>query len=864
MYKPSSPRSPLRLAPALLVTFLLVVGGCGGGGGGGGAAATTGFTVSGTIQAAAGNAVDSDVNDPFAPYTANDSIATAQAIPNPVVVGGYLNQPGAGPAGRSRNSGDTSDFYRISLTANQFVILNIADHAAGDLDLHLYDSTNSIVASSIGTGPTETIAAPGTGDYTLEVNIFPTAIPGASGYTLTLGQQISAVDVANLRLEDDFVPGEIIARFKPGTGTGKAAAGTLAANGLLYKAGAIGRPMLLSVPAPAAVSHAAAGSALSRALAGNARLWHKWETLRAIKQLRQRPEIAYAEPNYRRRATLAPDDTNYPQQWHYPLINLPQAWDITTGMDTVIVAVVDTGILSGHPDLQGQIGQGYDFIRDTANALDGDGIDADPEDPGDAGVAGNSSFHGTHVAGTVAAATNNATGVAGAGWATTLMPLRALGLTGGTSYDIMQAVRYAAQLPNDSGGIPAQRADIINLSLGGYSFSQSEQDVFNQARNQGVMIVAAAGNDASGNLFYPASYNGVISASAVDINRQATPYTNFGTMIDIAAPGGNTATDINGDGYPDGVLSSSGDDSTGSPPQFLYRFLQGTSMAAPHVAGVLALMKAATPTLTPADIDNLLVNGQLTTDLGAPGRDDIYGHGLIDAHKAVVAAQGGISPVPPTLVVLPSALNFGTLGTTALLTVTNGGGGTLTVDPPTDDATWLTVTPGAIDPATGTGTYLAGVSRSGLAEGLYTATITVSSPSANTVQVPVIMQVTTLSQDADAGYHYVLLIDPATGTPKYQASAAASNGVYQYTLSGVADGTYELLAGTDLDNDNTVCIAGEACGGYVSLDQLTPVTVNGNRTGLDFTSGFSVIINATAGGAIRAGIGRTAGKQAGP
>lgn len=834
MYKSRSRPAIPRLF--LLGAALLALGGCGGGGGSS-TAVSAGFSVSGTIRAAAGNAVDSDVNDPFAPYTANDDFATAQVIPNPVVVGGYLNQAGAGPPGRSRDSGDTADFYRISMAANQLVILNIADHNAGDLDLYLYNESNFQIDQSEGIGPTETVTAPAAGTYTLEVRIYDRGIPGASSYTLTLGQQLSAAQAGAAHEADDFVPGEIIAGLRPGSNTGKATAGIAAAAGLAVKAGGPGRAMLLTVPAPPVAAAVDAATA---------RRQYQRETLQAIKRLRQRPDIAFAEPNYLRRPVLVPDDTNFPLQWHYPLINLPQAWDITTGANAVVVAVVDTGILAGHPDLQGQIGQGYDFIRDVSNALDGDGIDPDPEDPGDGGSAGTSSFHGTHVAGTIAAATGNATGVAGASWASTLMPLRVLGLNGGTSYDIMQALLYAAQLPNDSGTIPAQRAAIINLSLGGYTYTLAEQHVIDQVRGQGVLIVAAAGNDATSSLFYPASYSGVISVSAVDINRQPAPYTNFGTEIDIAAPGGNTTTDINGDGYPDGVLSTSGDDSAGSPPQYLYRFLQGTSMATPHVAGTLALMKAATPTLTPSDVDSLLLNGQMTTDLGPPGRDNIYGNGLIDAHKAVVAAQGGISPVPPTLVVSPSALNFSTLGTTALLNVVNGGGGSLTVDPPVDDAGWLSVTPAITDPATGIGSYIVSVSRSGLAEGTYTATITMTS-SANSVTIPAIMQVTLLNQDADAGHHQVRLVDPVTGSTKYRAHVDASNGVYQYRLDGVVAGTYELLAGTDLDNDGNFCTGSEACGGYVSLDQLTPVTVDGNVSNLNFASGFNVIITAFTG-----------------
>jgi serine protease len=195
--------------------------------------------------------------------------------------------------------------------------------------------------------------------------------------------------------------------------------------------------------------------------------------------------------------------------------------------------------------------------------------------------------------------------------------------------------------------------------------------------------------------------------------------------------------------------------------------------------------------------------------------------------------------------------------------VVNGGGGTLTVDPPADDAAWLNVTPAAVDPATGTGTYYASVTRGGLIEGTYSATITFTS-SANTVTVPVIMQVSTQSQSADAGYHYVLLVDQATGTPSYQTSAAASNGVYHYSIGGVAGGTYEVLAGTDLDNDNTICVDGEACGGYISLGQPTPLTVDGDATGVDFTSGFNVIINAGAAATGTTGIIRPSLKQADP
>ena len=837
--------------PACLLMLLLA--GCGGGGGGGGAQSvgSGGFTASGTLTAASGSAVDSDVNDPAATYVDNDTVTNAQDIPNPVTLGGYVNQIGVGAVGRSYVAGDTSDVYRVSLGANQTITLSMADSSAGDLDLFLGDVNGFLLDSSEGTGVTETLTVANAGSYLIEVYAFT----GASNYTLVIGQQITAAGKSALSSMDNFVSNEIVTKFRdtPATRHLNSASQLASRHGMIARAGAPGRAMLIGVNQGGA-SLAAPVDNRPVLLGVDKLRIAKWKTVRAIKQLRQQADVEYAEPNYIRQSTLVPGDQFYPLQWHYPLINLPQAWDITTGDNNVTVAVIDTGVLTAHPDLQGQLVAGYDFVSDPANANDGNGIDADPNDPGDAS-AGGSSFHGTHVAGTVAAATNNVSGVAGSSWATRIMPLRALGLLGGTSYDIRQAIRYAAGLSNDSGTTLAQPVDIINLSLGGEGFSQQEQDLFNLVRNQGTLVIAAAGNNASSTPFYPAAYNNVVSVSAIDINRQRAPYSNFGAFVDVAAPGGDSTQDVNGDGNPDGVLSTGGDDSGGNL-QLNYRFLQGTSMAVPHVAGVAALMKAVTPGLTPAQFDSLLAGGQITQDLGNPGRDDEFGFGMIDAHRAVVAAQGGISPVPPTLTVSPNALNFGSLGNTAILSVSNAGGGTLTVNTPTDDASWLAVSAENTDPVSGIGTWRVSISRSGLITGTYNATITFTS-TAGTEQISVIMQVTATSQISDTGYHYVSLINTANGQTVQQQAVAANNGVYPYTFSNVAAGTYEIMAGSDLDNDGQICDAGEACGGYVTLDQLTPVSISSDMSGLDFSTGYNVIINLTAAGTTIQPLART-------
>jgi serine protease len=808
------------------------------------------YTISGSIFVSANTAVDSDVNDLNAPYIPNDSFDTAQVISSPVALGGYVNVAGTGEDGRSYADGDRSDFFRVALSANQTIILYIADDmAATDLNLYLYPGDNPDINNpldaSVGTDVIESLFVSTAGDYFVEVY----SDSGASNYTLTIGQSAPAVSSKSLRLSSEFVPYEVIVRFKndifPAGAMASPTARALSV-GMAFKSGALDREMLLTCKDDAQKTEAFRMLGIKQTRVGmysfqlnDSPTQHKLDTLQIIKALRSRSDVIYAEPNYIRKAFATPNDVYYSLQWHYPLINLSQAWDISTGSSNVIVAVIDTGVLVNHPDLVGQLtSDGYDFISDVQIAADGDGIDDNPDDPGD-DTQGGSSFHGTHVAGSIAAATNNTVGVAGIAWSTKIMPLRVLGIGGGTSYDIHQAIRYAAGLYNDSGMFPINKADIINLSLGGGGYSQTEQDAYTAARNAGVIIIAAAGNESTSQLSYPASYDGVVSVSAVDMNTNLAPYSNYGTKIDVAAPGGDTSKDLNGDGYPDGVLSTCGDDSSGTI-QNVYKFYQGTSMASPHMAGVVALMKAVYPDLTPGELDSSLWDGTIITDLGDPGRDDLYGYGLIDAYKAVLAAQdlGHAGPLPIALVVIPSSLDFGSIQPSATLTAQKQGDGSLIVDSVSDNATWLSVSEETVD-GNGLGTYTAQVDRTGLEDGSYTATITFTS-SENPVAVPVSMKVETSVTTGDAGHHYVLLLDPDTFENKGQVGVDAANGVYTFNLTQVPEGYYMLYAGTDFDNDYIVGDAGEALGAYYSLDTPSIIWVNDNLSGLDFNTSFNV------------------------
>lgn len=809
-------------------------------------------SVVGVISAAAGSSVDSDVNDPNAPYASNNTAATAQVIGNPAIVGGYANRAGTGNSGRLQADGDTDDIYRVDLVAGQVLTLTIADPVGGDLDLYLMDTAQNPVASSEGPDVTDTITVVTSGTYLVDVF----AYRGASSYTLAIGQGVNPASAPRLSVLADFVPGELVARFEPARRGIESMATKLSGMGMTVADGgtaATDGPVLVKLdesPAPRSSAQAATGTPQPQPpwlIAGHPALLRKWRTLKAIKDLRRQSGVRYAEPNYLLKASSIPNDPYFRSQWHYPLINLPQAWDITTGSSAVIVAVIDTGVLLSHPDLQGKLVGGYDFISDPARSLDGDGRDPNPDDPGDKCCSGSSSFHGTHVAGTIAAATNNGIGVAGVAWNARIMPLRALGAERkGTGSDLDQAILYAAGLPNASGTLPARRADIINLSLGGPDYSQAEQDVITQARNQGVIIIASAGNEAeNGNpVIYPAAYAGVVSTGAVAIDKSRAPYSDFNAFVDIAAPGGDMSLDRDGDGYVDGVLSTVGDDSSGAV-RYVYAFEEGTSMAAPHVSGVVALMKAVDPGLTPAKVDTLLASGALTQDLGAPGRDDEFGYGLVDAYAAVVAVQSTPTPLPARLVVTPGGLNFGTQGTSATISLTNGGTGSLGIVSVSDNAGWLVVGPAA-DPGTGLGMRTVTVNRSGLAAGTYTGTITLAS-TANTVAMPVIMQVDASSVTANVGLLYVMLADPVTDEVRYHASAIASAGAYRYFINNVAPGSYILMAGTDYNNDGYICDAGEACGFYPNLDSYSLLQVAHASISANFNVGLNVVIHAQPG-----------------
>ncbi|HEX4910266.1 MAG TPA: S8 family peptidase [Permianibacter sp.] len=356
-------------------------------------------------------------------------------------------------------------------------------------------------------------------------------------------------------------------------------------------------------------------------------------------------DVEYAEPDRIMKPFLTPTDSQYSSQWHYYEstggLRAPAAWDITNGAG-VVVAVLDTGYRP-HADLAANLLPGYDMISDTAVGNDGNGRDSDAQDPGDwiaanecggTHAAQDSSWHGTHVAGTIAAVTNNGNGVAGVAYGAKVVPVRVLGKCGGYTSDIADGIIWASG--GTVSGVPANAnpAKVINMSLGGSgACDTTTQNAINGARSRGTVIVVAAGNDnANANNFNPGNCAGVVNVAATNRSGGRAYYSNYGTSVDVAAPGGaqSSANDANG------VLST-WNSGTSSPGSDAYVFMQGTSMAAPHVAGVAALIKAVKPAATPDEIETILK----TTARAFPATCSNCGTGIVDANAAVLNAQGG-------------------------------------------------------------------------------------------------------------------------------------------------------------------------------------------------------------------------------
>lgn len=356
------------------------------------------------------------------------------------------------------------------------------------------------------------------------------------------------------------------------------------------------------------------------------------ETLRVkLKELRNDPSVRRASPNYQRDVLeITPNDTDLDSQYSVDLdaaanIQVSKAWTVTKGSKQVVIAVVDTGVDLDHEDLPGKIWSNAGEIADNGSDDDGNGLiddvhgwdfvhDNNNPNPEICDGSNDGITHGTHVSGIAAGKTNNDLGIAGIGWKTKVMALQVGECDGSmTDEDIANAIEYAVMMG----------ADVINLSLGGFGQSSVLESVVGDAIDAGVTVVAAAGNNGI-NIdrfpFEPATIDGVITVAATDENDEPASFSNFGTnSVEIAAPGVN-------------IYSTVFYDDTDPNFQIKYDSYSGTSMATPVVAGVVSLLKAQAPNLTPAEITTLLTSS--AKDVGSSPE---YGDGRVDALEAMLA-----------------------------------------------------------------------------------------------------------------------------------------------------------------------------------------------------------------------------------
>ena len=382
---------------------------------------------------------------------------------------------------------------------------------------------------------------------------------------LGLAAVLAAGAVPCLGGDADFVPGRLLVGYRDQTDAA-AVERTLSVRGL-----SIRRQMTALSVGAVEVPEAAAEATLA--------------------SLRQSGLFAYVERDYYGHTAANPNDPSYLSQWHLPRIGAPLAWSLTTGSATVVVAVVDSGVYNDHPDLSSKLVPGWNFVKRSSNTAD---------------VLG----HGTAVAGAVAAATNNAIGVAGVNWASRIMPLVAVDENDFSPYSaIAEAIQYAA----DRG------ARVINVSIGGRNTSETLQRAVDYAWAKGALVFASAMNQAVSQPFYPAACANAVAVSATDRNDRLASFSNFGDWITLAAPGTSILTTADGGGY---------------------SFWNGTSFASPIAAGVAALILSVNPKLTNAEALAILKQTADRPAGAAPDttRDTYFGWGRVNAYRAVLAA----------------------------------------------------------------------------------------------------------------------------------------------------------------------------------------------------------------------------------
>ncbi len=567
------------------------------------------------------------------------------------------------------------------------------------------------------------------------------------------------------------------------------------------------------------------------------------------------PGVKAVARNLKKWGFRTPNDELYGYQWHFDAIHMNAAWDISVGSPNVVVAVVDSGLVQTHPDINARIARdpinntlvGADLISDSG--LDADeipGRDTNPEDPGDHAFGAESSWHGTHTAGIIAAETDNgAEGVAGITWVGQLVPVRVLGEgLSGYDDDIIDGLLWAIGDP-DVQGVPrnVKPAHVVNLSLGGPSQPGSQEiwddiigSILNDTDNrypQRPLLVAAAGNsDEDAANITPANCAGMITVGAINISGVRADYSNWGTTIDLVAPGGQAGTDLNSDGQDDAILSLAGME---------YDLREGTSMAAPQVTGVVALMLSANDTLTQAQVESILKSAADPRGVCSEG----CGAGWLDALSALLLSGGEIQ-LTPLLVADSTSVFFPPGIQTRQVSVVNLGNAPFTFHTLIEgaQAELFDVTPGsgAVDVATQPGgrvTLTVSLARGGFEGG--SANLVIVGEGDATGQEAVVNL--GFNEDQGRNPRQIQTIEVAAyregdgGELERVASGTAlRDDGFTYQIEGLRAGEYQVFAVGDDNQDGLFDAQRESSGAYPASDEPQWVSVGDDERveGIDF------------------------------
>ncbi|MDX1559006.1 MAG: S8 family serine peptidase, partial [Marinobacter sp.] len=731
-----------RLVP--LVSGLLLLAGCGGGGSGASSeppSSSPQSPLAGQISIEASSRIDQDTMDELA-FSGAQPADSPQTLPVNFILAGYLS--GLSGSYSTINGqvfgfqADPEDIYSVPMAPGEVVRLISLGSRAGDPTLTLTLEDGPSETTSRSSEPAEVALASGMPEQNYSIKVATTGNVPAR-YVLV---KAASAQLGSFSLEwpdHDFMAEEAIVTLRQSASGG---AGSLTAQTAVAARQLGGSDWLMRMPAQAVAAGARAGSVEA-------------QTLNWIEDLRKRPEVSSAVPNYRFSSFATPvDEELYRLQWHYDLINGPVAWQLAPGGGTgVRVAVLDSGLFSPdgnpsnqtwHPDLQQNVVQGRDFV-------DGDNY---PRDPGNS--VGSNVFHGTHVAGTIGAVVqgssgNTGEGIGGVAFGSSIVPVRVLGEGGtGSSDDLIAAVRWVTG--QDGGG---RKAEVVNLSLGGLPrIPQLEDAIAYGVQQEDMIFVGAAGNSATSQESYPAASDNVLAVSSVDAGGSLASYSNFGSWIDLAAPGGDASRDGNNDGRADVVWSTSAVDGE-SGFEASYTGLQGTSMAAPHVSGVMALLKEQNSQRDYEAIRGLLQAGELTQGSGT--RSDQLGFGILDASKAL-QADSSVTVLSPS----PSQVVLGSeTSATQTVSLNRIGDGAVSIDSMSQPPPWFMVS--LRDLSDDNFALDLTLDESALEENVsYRDTLKVTYTGEGvqrTLGIPVIAQVLSDEFARTAGTHFVLLVN---------------------------------------------------------------------------------------------------------